>query len=344
MRTLCLLAFFFLPLVAAHKALFVENAYAFIPDGTVSYAAYGCVKRGERHTIVVHYPKADTKKNIQLLASITEKRARRNSLRLEVDNVTRVGCQESPSHGHSHGPKAVGTQFWESFTQTGYEYRQCVGEEERTIEPNAVTLAHVATDAKSCVRYSLGVGVDEVFGWSDVLSMDITIARVHAWAGEYYFVSTAVTFFCLLTLSQSVVLSLAQTVTVELVFIVTALSATCTSLVNRVLWQVVFNIELLGPDPEGQGGAIGMTFASFFAHGTLIACLVYLADWSVRFPSATRRFGTSKYPVMFAALLLSLLGILGVQTFYLAPLCVVIAALAKAFNDEAVAHRVKTKM
>ena len=214
---------FLIPLVSAHKAVFVRNAYAVVLDGSVSYAAYGCVKNGERHTVIVHYPDAGTEKRVQMLASITEKAARRASLRLEVDNTTRVGCQDS-THHDSHGTKAMGTQFWESFTQTGYEYRQCVPEGERTSEANAVTVAHVSTDATSCVRYSLGVGVEEVFGWSDILGMDITIARVHVWAGQYYFVSTAVTFFCLLTLSQGIVLAQTPAVTVELVFVVAALA------------------------------------------------------------------------------------------------------------------------
>lgn len=328
---------------SAHRAVFVRNAHAVVADGTVSHAVYGCVKSGEPHTVIVHYPDADTEKNVQLLASITESGSRRASMRLEVDNATRVGCEDS-SHHDSHGTRAMGTQFWESFTQTGYEYRQCVPEGERTLAPHAVTVARVTTEATSCVRYSLGVGTEETFGWSDVLAMDLTIARVHLWAGEYYVVSTAVTFFCLLTLSQAVVLSLAPVVTVELVFVVTALAAACTSLLNRVLWQVVFNIERLAPDPEGQGGAVGMTFGSLFAHGLLIACLVYLADWSVRYPRATRRHGASKYPAMVGALVLSSLGILGVQTLYVATACVLVALAAKATNDEAVAHGTKTKM
>lgn len=311
----------------AHNPIFFDDADLFIGDAAVSHAVYGCVSRHENHTVNARFKKVGTVKRVQLLASIIESARRRSSLVLFVDDLRYDGCAGASEHdGHSHATKVVGTDFWEPFTQSGYEYRQCVPEGVLTTKKYETATIVVTSTSDECVRYSLSVGIEETWNFEQTILMDLIIARVHAWAGDYFVLSTAVTFSVLAVII--IAFHVYSSKTFRGVFIAVSLSALVTSYINRFVFQMVFNVSRLR-SPEGETFANVINFClSMLAHLFLIMAHVvllkgYASQASPVFSTAGRRI-LAYFILAFVTLNI---GIVGVQTFYVAPAALVLAML-----------------
>lgn len=316
------------PKASAHKPIFAGgDSLSIVEDGDVSHVVYGCVKKGENHTVDVHFPKAGTEKRIQLLSSITEQKNRRRSLSLTVDGTYYPGCNvtaSSHSHGsrseHSHGVKALGTHFWEPFTQTGLEFLQCVPEGLFTNISDEIVKIRVSAEETSCVRFALSVGTKETMSAADFFGMDVTIARAHLWAGPLYYYLCY--FISLGVLSATVVavcfFTKGRRLTFELFFVALALAFVLTSFANRIILQPAVNISKLS-DPEGEASGAGMTVASAFVHLLFAGLLFFLVarlGVKVRGDVCCADNWCLYFSLIFFLLFC---GILGVQTFYFAP-------------------------
>lgn len=311
----------------AHNPVFYEDGEIFIGNAKVSHAVYGCVSRGQNHTVTARFKKKGTEKRIQLLASATESPKRRRSLVLYVDDRRYDGCEGAhDGDGHSHATKVVGTDFWEPFTQSGYEYRQCLPEGVLSTQKYQTAKIVVTSAAEDCVRYSLSVGVDETWGLEQTFLMDIIIARVHQWAGEYYVPSTVATFTVFAAITVGAHAYFCQTF--RGAFVALSLSALITSYLNRFVFQMVFNVLHLR-SPEGETFANVYNFClSVPAHLLLVAAhVVLLKGYEDRAPPAFSTAGRRILAYFILAFVTLNIGILGVQTFYVSPAALVLAML-----------------
>ena len=244
-----------------------------------------------------------------------------------MDDRRYDGCEGAhDGDGHSHATKVVGTDFWEPFTQSGYEYRQCLPEGVLSTQKYETAKIVVTSASDECVRYSLSVGIDEVWNFEQTFLMDLIIARVHVWAGDYFVLSTVATFSVLAVMTIAFHAYFCQTF--RGVFIAVSLSALVTSYINRFVFQMVFNILRLR-SPEGETFANVINFClSMPVHILLIMAHVVLLKGYA--PKASPVFSTAGRRILayFILAFVTLnIGILGVQTFYVAPAALVLAML-----------------